>query len=97
MRTVLYGTNGTMKIYDDPDMAVQVYLKDRTRLDYDAEPALPDGTYPSSGVIDLWMDCLIHDKAPEISGESGLSAMRAVFAAIRSSETGMAVEIPENR
>ena len=37
------------------------------------------------------------EEQPEISGESVLSAMRAVFASMKSSETGMAVEIPENR
>ena len=37
------------------------------------------------------------DKEPEISGKSALAAMRAVFASIRSSETGMSVEIPENK
>jgi len=34
---------------------------------------------------------------PPISGEAVLSAMRAVFASIESSETGRTVEIPENR
>jgi predicted dehydrogenase len=43
------------------------------------------------------MESLVNNKAPEISGESALAAMRAVFASIQSSETGMAVEIPENR
>ena len=50
-----------------------------------------------SGVIDLWVDCIVNGKAPEISGESALYAMRAVFASIRSSEIGQAVEIEENK
>ena len=36
-------------------------------------------------------------KEPEINGESVLSAMRAVFASIESSETGKTVEIEANK
>ena len=49
-----------------------------------------------SGVIDLWMESLVNGTEPEISGESALAAMRAVFASIKSSELGRTVEIPEN-
>ena len=50
-----------------------------------------------SGIIDLWMESLVNNTAPEISGESALAAMRAVFASIESSETGKNIEIPENQ
>ena len=95
--TVLYGTKGTMRIYDDPAMAIKVYMADRSRIYYDVEPIQTNENQTKSGVIDLWMESLVNDVAPEISGVSALSAMRAVFASIRSSETGMAVEIPENK
>ena len=52
--------------------------------------------YPLTG-RDLWMDSLVNNREPEISGRSALTAMRAVFASLRSSELGAAVEIPENR
>ena len=39
------------------------------------------------------MECLVEDRAPEISGESVVSAMRAVFGSIESSETGRAVKV----
>ena len=95
--TVLYGTQGIMRIYDDPKAPLQVIFKDGTKRSYDVEAIQTNDNQTRSGIIDLWMDCLINNKAPEISGESALRAMRAVFASIQSSETGMAVEIPENR
>ena len=49
-----------------------------------------------SGVIDEFVGCIAADKQPEICGESVLSAMRAVFASIESSETGRTVYIKEN-
>ena len=38
----------------------------------------------------------MNNKAPEISGESVLTAMRAVFASLESSATGKTVAIPQN-
>ena len=95
--TVLYGTKGIMRIYDDPAISIKVILADGSKISYDVEAIQTNDNQTKSGVIDLWMESLVNNKAPEISGESALAAMRAVFASIQSSETGMAVEIPENR
>ena len=94
---MLYGTKGIMRIYDDPAISIQVILADGSKISYDVEAIQTNDNQTKSGVIDLWMESLVDGKAPEISGESALAAMRAVFASIKSSETGMAVEIPENR
>jgi len=90
--TVLYGTKGTMRIYDDPDAAIKVHLADGNMIDYEVE-----ANQSNSGIVDLFIESLVKEAPPEISGESVTSAMRAVFASIRSSELGEAVEIPENR
>ena len=65
--------------------------------DIDVEAIQTNDNQTKSGVIDLWMDSLVNNREPEISGRSALTAMRAVFASLRSSELGAAVEIPENR
>ena len=95
--TVLYGTKGIMRIYDDPAISIKVILADGGKISYDVEAIQTNDNQTKSGVIDLWMESLVENKAPEISGESALAAMRAVFASIQSSETGKAVEIPENK
>lgn len=95
--TVLYGTKGIMRIYDDPAHSIVVNLNDGTVKHYDVDAIQTNDNQTKSGIIDLWMESLVNNKQPEISGESALAAMRAVFASIRSSETGMAVEVPENR
>ena len=91
--TVLYGTEGIMRIYDDPAYSIVVNKKNGERHLYDVEAIQTNDNQTKSGVIDLWMDCLIKDQAPEISGEEALYAMRAVFAAVESSETGKAVSL----
>ncbi len=95
--TVLYGTKGIMRIYDDPNHSIVVKLADGEEQVYDVEQIQTNDNQTKSGVIDLWVECLKNNTPPEISGESALYAMRAVFASIESSQTGRAVEIEANK
>lgn len=91
--TVLYGTKGIMRIYDDPSYSISVIKKNGERVLYDIDRIQTNDNQTSSGVIDLWVDSLVNNKAPEISGEEALNAMRAVFAAMESAQTGKRVTI----
>ena len=95
--TVLYGTKGIMRIYDDPAHSIAVTLADGSRQFFDVEQIQTNDNQTRSGVIDLFVDCLKTNTPPQISGEEALYAMRAVFASIESSETGRTVEIEANR
>ena len=94
--TILYGPQGTMRISDDPAHSIVVNKSSGETEYYDVEQIQTNDNQTKSGIIDLWMEALVQDKEPEISGESALSAMRAVFASLVSSEKGCTVEIPEN-
>lgn len=91
--TVLYGTKGVMKIYSDPAHSIIVELKNGEKIWYDIDKIQTNDNQTKSGVIDLFMECLMNNTPPEISGEEALSAMRAVFAAVESSETGKSVKV----
>lgn len=93
--TILYGTKGVMKIYSDPAHSIVVELKDGGKISYDLDKIQTNDNQTKSGVIDLFMESLIHNTPPEISGEEALAAMKAVFAAVESSETGKRVKIQE--
>lgn len=95
--TVLYGTKGIMRIYDDPAHSIVVTLADGTVQYYDVEQIQTNDNQTKSGIIDLWINSLKNGTPPEISGESALYAMRAVFASIESSESGKSVEIEANK
>lgn len=91
--TILYGTKGIMRIYDDPSYSIKVVTSEGETILYDIDQIQTNDKQTSSGVIDQFMDCLVNGRMPEISGEEALSAMRAVFASIRSSETGRTVAV----
>jgi predicted dehydrogenase len=50
-----------------------------------------------SGIIDMFIDSLEKDIEPPINADNVLSAMRAVFASIESSEKGKTITIDKNR
>ena len=91
--TVIYGTEGIMRLYDDPVYSVQIIRGDGEKIHYEIDQIQTNDNQTKSGVIDLFVECLVKDRAPEISGESVVSAMRAVFGSIESSETGRAVKV----
>ena len=91
--TVIYGSEGIMRIYDDPVHSIVIIKKNGEKYMYDVEAIQTNDNQTKSGIIDLWIDCLSNDRPPEISGEEALYAMRAVFAAIESSETGKRITI----
>ena len=94
--TVLYGTKGILRIYDDPAYSLKLVTADGETVLYELESIQTNDNQTKSGVIDCFMDCLVNNKAPEISGESVLPAMRAVFASLTSSATGKSVSIPQD-
>lgn len=51
------------------------------------------GGRTSTGVIDAFINSIVANTPPEISGESAIWAMKAIFANEKSAETGRAVDI----
>lgn len=94
--TVLYGTKGIMRIYDDPQFPVKIQLANGERILCESEPIQTNDNQTSTGVIDCFVECLANCTPPEISGAEVLKAMRAVFASIESSETGRSAAVRQN-
>ena len=46
-------------------------------------------------IIDSWVAAIKNDTVPEVNGKDALDAMKAIFAALESSESGQTVEITE--
>lgn len=91
--TVLYGTDGVMYIYDNPNYSIVVEKRNGEKQYYKVDQIQTNENQTNSGIIDLWIQCLVDNVAPEISGEEALSAMKAVFAVLESAKTGMNIRI----
>ena len=95
--TVIYGQEGILRLYDDPEHSVKFVHKDGSVEYIEADKIQTNDNQTKSGIIDVFVECILNHHEPEISGTSVLSAMRAVFAAIESSESGKKMEITENK
>ncbi len=93
--TILYGTNGTMRIYDDPTYALQVITKDGEKILYELEKIQTNDNQTSSGVIDAFIESILNPTSPCIPTEEITHAMKAVFASMDSSEQGKEIVIIE--
>ena len=94
--TVLYGTKGILRIYDDPAYSLKLITAEGEKVLYELEAIQTNDNQTKSGVIDCFMDCLVNNTPPAISGQSVLTAMRAVFASLESSETGKNVTVKQD-
>ena len=96
--TVLCGTEGILRIYDDPDYQLIVERPGLPPEKHAVEPMQTnDAPQASSGVIDAFVDAIRAQKPSPMPAGEALTAMRAVFAAMESSRTGRSIDIPENR
>lgn len=62
--TVLYGTKGILRIYDDPAYSLKLTTADGERVLYELEAIQTNDNQTKSGVIDCFMDCLTGNTPP---------------------------------
>ncbi len=91
--TVLYGTEGCMRIYDNPDYSIVIEKGNGQKTLYAIDKIQTNDRQNNSGVIDCWVSCLENKIPPEISGEEAFYAMKAVFAALESARTGHIISV----
>jgi len=84
--TVIYGTKGIMRIYDDPDYSIRIKTIEGEEILYDIDRIQTNESQTKSGVIDAFIESINENKTPEISGKAVLDSMRVIFANIESSD-----------
>ena len=91
--TVIYGTEGILRIYDRPGIPMQWIRKDGNVRNMDVETIQTNDNQTRSGIADALIEALeTRDEGP-LSAATVLPAMKAVFAALKSSEEGRFIEI----
>lgn len=93
--TVLYGTDGIMKIYAEPTYSIKVVSKDGNKIYYDMDRIQTNDNQTKSGIIDEFIESIVMEREPSISGADVLTAMRAVFASLESSESKKTIRIDQ--
>jgi UDP-N-acetylglucosamine 3-dehydrogenase len=91
--TILYCSNGVMKIYDNPEFALEVIKKNGEKVQYNIGEIQTNTRQTKSGVIDAFVESIEKGMKPEVPGEEALASMKVIDACIESSQTGKSVTI----
>lgn len=91
--TVIFGTLGSLTIYDIDRAPIVLRKAGGEVINYEVGQIQTNANQTKSGIIDSFVDCLTSDSEPSVPGYGVLPAMKAVFAAIKSSETGKRITI----
>ena len=93
--TIIYGTEGMLKIYYDPKYCIELICKDGGKVFYDIDQIQTNDNQTKSGIIDAFVESVENDTEPAVPGKSVLSAMKAIFGSLKSSELGRTVRVDE--
>lgn len=93
--TVLYGTEGVLKIYDNPAYCLELTRRDGGKVLYDIDQIQTNDHQTKSGIIDAFVADIENGTESAVSGKSVLNAMKAIFASLKSSELGRTVRLDE--
>lgn len=99
--TRIYGTKGVLRCYDDPACSLILERADgnveRMQLDQlTSNKEQTSGGRTSTGVIDEFVDCIRTGREPVAGAQEAIRAMRVIFAAERSAQSGMAVDVAQD-
>lgn len=96
--TKIYMEGGVLRMYDDPKYSLIVEKRDGEVIPYELDLLTSNkeqttGGRTSTGVIDAFVESIITNTPPAISGESAMRAMKVVFANEQSAQLGKAVDV----
>ena len=91
--TIIYGSEGILRIYDDPAHAIRLIKKDGGIEDFDVEQIQTNDNQTRSGIADAFITALVSRDGGVLDAERILPSMKAVFAAVRSHEEGRFIDI----
>lgn len=76
--TTIYCQKGVIKIYHDGLDPLVVEMNDGTIIKYDVEQIQTNDNQTNSGVIDAFIDCIINDKTPPVTGQEALASLKVI-------------------
>ncbi|WEG11842.1 Gfo/Idh/MocA family oxidoreductase [Pullulanibacillus sp. KACC 23026] len=93
--TVIFAENAVVRLEDDPDYSFIIQYKDGT-VDKQALGQIQtndEGGQSTSHVIDHFVDSVMNNKQPLITGEEGAKSLDVILAALESNEKGTVVKL----
>ncbi len=94
--TIIYLTGGIIKIYHDKDYPLLVIEKDGSIAKYQLETIQTNDDQTNSGVIDSFVDSVLHNKSPAVTGEDALVSLKVLLGIVKAAETATVVQVNQS-
>lgn len=91
--TMIYGSKGHLRIGTDPRFSVTAFLKDGEKQYYEVGKLQSNDEQSDSGVIREFVNSILTNTPPGISGQEGHRALAIILACLKSSETKQFVKV----
>ncbi|MGM0881990.1 MAG: Gfo/Idh/MocA family protein [Bacillota bacterium] len=91
--TILWCENGVMKIGTHPDDQVILELRNGTVEKHKVGAISTNDKQETSGVIDAFIESIITNTTPAVSGEDGRASLKVILCAFESQATGKFVSV----
>ena len=84
--TRIYGTEGTLRLYDDSDYSLILEKRNGEVLRYQLDQMASNkdqtsGVRRNTGVINAFVESILNNQTPPVDGAEAIKAMRVIFAA----------------
>lgn len=83
--TTIYCREGIIKIYHDSEAQLIIENKDGSRTKYELEQIQTNDNQTSTGVIDAFIDCIVHDRKPPVTSDEAIASLKVVEKILASS------------
>lgn len=76
--TTIYCQKGIIKIYHHPKNQLIIEMKDGAVVKYELEPIQTNDNQTNTGVIDSFIESIINDKEPFVTGSQALATLKVI-------------------
>lgn len=76
--TIIYCQKGIIKIYHHPDYPLVIETEDGNVIKYELESIQTNDNQTSTGVIDAFIDSILYDKEPPVTGQQALATLKVI-------------------
>jgi UDP-N-acetylglucosamine 3-dehydrogenase len=93
--TIIYGEKAILRLEDDPINSLIVQYANGEIVNYQLGKiqSNDEGGQNNSFVVEKFVDSVLNDQEPEVSGEEGMKSLEVILAAIESNETRKIIKV----
>lgn len=95
--TIIYGEKAILRLEDDPTNSLVVQYANGEVVKYELGKiqSNDEGGQNNSHVIEKFVESILQDQEPPVSGEEGMKSLEVILAALQSNETKQIVKVRE--